>query len=759
MEATAGDQFTVVPLPGAAWSVLSPVVVRTTGLPADLLEQLTWATPVDDEELFHAELHRTSKVLVQIAGLDLFREALAWQNQNVYSILDSYVRTGQEPQRRSRKRQREYALARYLARYCGKTETIGFFGPIGWGTLTGAPGHIAQQPGAALVGRRQTVAEAWAVRRLATVLAADPEIARWLPLRLPSHYAIRDGALYRPRSAPKPLSETELAVLSRCDGELPRLRVTEQVANALGLDRAEVEAGVTDLIRRRWLVAGANIPLDPSSVTVLNARIAAIGDKAARERAETLVAPFFAALGELAVAGGNAEAVTAAQAALERTFQEIAGTNAKRRPGRMYAGRGAAYEDSVRDLSVEFGVDFLARVGEGLRGMLTIAQWLTWRTATVYEEHFRRKWSGGSQRLDTIWFDILHDLLGSRRKPMDDVLAEFRQRWGQLVTELHASASGWTFDPVEFEAAAERLFAAPGPGWPGATIHSPDFQLVSHSPDGVRTGDYDVVLGEFHLAMPTVTGPIFERSLSDGYPISRFLQSRLGRGVVPMFPDSWPRNTGRTVLGMPVSGDLCFAFTDVEGAPLDTIPITAIEVGVADGAIFVELPGGNRLTFGDFFSFFLSLMVVDAWKGISTDAHSPRISIGRMTIARESWRVDIAGQPFIRKASEFESYRAVLRWHRSLGCPERVYVKLAGEVKPFYVDFGSPILVLSFLAVLRGALKRSNASTELTLSEALPDPAQAWVVDDAGSNYFGEVRMAVLIDQAGNPPADPSRSD
>lgn len=754
MESTAGADFTLTPLPGATnWSVLSPVVVRTTGLPADLLEQLTWATPVDGEAPFYEEIHRTSKVLVEITGLNLFREALAWQNQNIYSILDSYARTGQEPERRSRKRQREYALARYLARYCGKTETIGFFGPVGWGTLTDSSGHVAQRPGGALLSERRTVAEAWAVRRIAAALAADPEIARWLPVRVRSHYSIRDGALHRPYASPSPLSELELAVLDSCDGQCPRTRVTQQVAVALDINQDVAEACVTDLIGRRVLVAGANLPLDPSSAAVLDARIAAIGDEAARRRAADMVAPFFAALRDLAVAGGDPESVTAAQTTLGQVFREVAGGDEQRRPGRMYAGRGLAYDDCLRDLSVDFGADFLARVSEGMRGMLTIAQWLTWQTATVYEAHLRRKWSGETHRLDTVWFDLLHDFLGSAPKPMDDVLAEFRARWRQLVTELHASASGWTFDPGEFQEAAERLFAAPSLGWPGGAIHSPDFQLVSHSPDGVRTDDYDVVLGEFHLGMPTITGPIFEPSLGEDYPLSRYLQSRLGRSVVPVFPDWWPRNTGRTVLGLPVPGDLSFAFSDVDGAPSDTIPLTAIEVGVDDGAVFVELPDRRRLAFGDFFSFFLSLMVVDAWKGTSAEAHTPRISVGRFILTRESWRVDVAGQPFTRKASEYESYQAVNQWRRSLGCPDRVYVKLSSEVKPLYVDFGSPILVLSFLAMLRGALKRPNSSTEITLSEALPTPAQAWVVDKAGRTYFGEVRMALLAGQTNPSPA------
>jgi hypothetical protein len=757
-EAKPAPEFAVTSLPDAAgWCVLSPVMVRTTGLPVNLLDELTWSAPADDEGLFHAELHRTSQALARITNLDLFREALAWQSPNVFSILDSYARTAAEPGRNSKKRQRDYGLARYLARYCGKTETIGFFGPSGWASLTGAAGHIDQRPGDQLISRRHTVAEAWAVRKLAGKLAADPEIAPWLPVRRRSHHAVRDGALYLPRLAPSPLSELEQAVLDCCDGERPRLRVTEQVAAALDLDRELVEACITDLIRRRCLVAGANLPLLPSSAAVLDARIAAIGDEPTRQRAAAMVAPFLAALRDLGEAAGDAETVTKAQATLGSVFSELVGTDGQRRGGRMYAGRGVAYEDCLRDLDIDFGTDFLARVSAGMRGILIIAQWLTWQAAAAYEAHFQQSWSGRTQRLDLVWFEILGQFFGAKPKPMDAVLAEFQLRWRGLVAELYAASGGWEFDQAEFDAAAERLFPSPGHGWPGAAVHCPDLQLVARSPEAARAGDYDVILSEIHITWATPTGPIFEWSLAENnndYPVSRFLRSRTGRAVLPVFPDTWPRNTGRVMPTLPMPGDICFAFEDVEGAPRNTIPITAIEVGVADGAVFVELPDESRLSFGEFFSHLLSTVVIDAWKSTATGSHTPRISVGRFTISRQTWRIDVAGESFTKPSREFELYRAVQRWRRSLGLPDRVYVKLPGEVKPLYLDFDSPVLVLSFLAVVRSALTKPNSPTEIVVSEALPEPNKAWVDGQAGNRYLGEIRLLLFRDE----PRDAAKS-
>jgi hypothetical protein len=106
--------------------------------------------------------------------------------------------------------------------------------------------------------------------------------------------------------------------------------------------------------------------------------------------------------------------------------------------------------------------------------------------------------------------------------------------------------------------------------------------------------------------------------------------------------------------------------------------------------------------------------------------------------------LDIAGQAFLTARGEFESYREVEAWRRALGLPDQVYAKLGGEVKPVYLDFRSPISVLSFLAAARAVPRGAKAPTTVTLSEALPGPDQAWIRDAHGGRYFGEIRMAVV---------------
>jgi hypothetical protein len=737
----------MTPLGGGPWRILSPVVVRTTGLPVAPLIALAaeGADPAADPEVFESELRRTSAVLAAEVAGETFREALAWQNPGALAMADSFAgRVGATDGRRDAKqRKREYRLARYLARYSGKTETIGFFGPVGFAHLTSGPGHIEQRPGTALLGARRTFAEPWAVRALGAGLGEDPAIAPWLPLRLRAHHSVRDGSLYRPRTAPVELTDLEQAVLALCDGHRPRCDVIEAAARGAGVAVDAVEALVADLERRRFLVADANLPLGPDCVSVLRDRLAAIRDPGAAAAAEARTRPFLDCLAALGRAAGDTAAVASAQADLAAAFEQAAGVPSARRAGQTYAGRGLAYEECLRDLDIDLGADFAVRIGERLAGVLAICQWLTWTTAAAYADHFRAAWSAGTRTLDSVWFDVLAAFLGTGPRPMDAVLGEFHVRWGRLIEDLHSATGSWDFGTEQFLTAVQRRFSSPGPGWRAAAVHSPDLQIVAHTPDGADSGDYTVVLGEIHIGVPTITGPVFEWPFDDART-SRFLRDLLGPACVPAFPDTWPRNTGRTAPDEAMPGDLCFAFTDVQGAPDGTVAVTDLTVGVLDGEPVVVLPDGVRVAFAEFFSFFLSATVLDAWKGVTDGPHTPRISVDGLVLTRETWRVDLAGQAFLTTRGEYDSYREVEAWRRALGLPDRVYAKLGSEVKPVYLDFRSPISVLSFLAAARAVPRGTKVPTTVTFSEALPGPDQAWIRDAQGGRYFGEIRMAVL---------------
>ncbi|MGH3381138.1 MAG: lantibiotic dehydratase, partial [Actinoallomurus sp.] len=280
-----------VPLPGSGWRIWRDALIRSAGFPAEGLDRFTapeCARTADaylDGRTGLAELQAAHDEATTAAGHHaeaiaadpLFREALTWQNPAAATILDHLTRpetpaAGKSARRRRQKRRaREDTVARYWQRYCGKNDTIGFFGPVTWATLDPAAPALTLTCGDHLTRSRQVHYEFWLLEAYAAHLAADPLIRPWLPVRLQPHLTVRDGHVLRPDGPPLPLTPAEAHVLSRCDG-----RPATDIADTPTLQ---------DLAERAIITWGIDLPYNPAAEDALRTALTAIRDPAARDRA------------------------------------------------------------------------------------------------------------------------------------------------------------------------------------------------------------------------------------------------------------------------------------------------------------------------------------------------------------------------------------------------------------------------------------------------------------------------------------------
>ncbi|GAA4003156.1 hypothetical protein GCM10022247_24990 [Allokutzneria multivorans] len=122
----------------------------------------------------------------------------------------------------------------------------------------------------------------------------------------------------------------------------------------------------------------------------------------------------------------------------------------------------------------------------------------------------------------------------------------------------------------------------------------------------------------------------------------------------------------------------------------------------------------------------------------ASGSHAPRAAVGRVVTRRAAWHTTIAESGLADVVGPKERYFAARRWRAELGLPERVFVALADDSKPLYVDFTSPI----FTAVLCTALRAcSDHGIAVTITEALPGPEHAWARDAQGRRYVSELRI------------------
>ncbi|WP_409074531.1 thioesterase domain-containing protein [Micromonospora chalcea] len=756
-----------VPLGDTGWSVWRDAVLRTTGFPADGLELFSApraATAADEllatgagadrfDKEFEEALRSGAQRFSALAADPLLREAVTWQNRGALVAFDGLVRGGAEAARNVRRRDRERALLKYWQRYCGKNETVGFFGPSCWVTVDPAQPEVARvNPGDRLTRRRWVWFESWALTAYADRIGADLAVRRWWPPMLRPHLAVRDRAVLRPGRPPLTLTPVEAGLLRAADGRRP---AADLVADpAIGLRRPEDGYALLDrLVERELITWDAALPVSPDAERVLADRIEAIGDEPARAAARAGFDRLRAARDEVAAAAGDAERLRAALDALDATFTELTGVPAVRRAGQMYAGRTVCYEDSARDLDVVFGAPLLAELAAPLDVLLRAARWLANALARAYLDVLRglyeelRAESGGPVPLADLWFLAQGMFWGDGERPVDAVAAEFAARWSGLFG-LDTLPGGTTDVRLRAADLADRIdavFPGAGPEWSNAAIHSPDLQICATDADALRRGDYTVVLGELHAAWSSFDCAVFTPSYPDVERLRDALAADLGqRRVRLLFPADWPRRTSRTAESLTGPTDRHLAFLDAPGAdPARVLPTVDLVVDDVDGELVATASDGQRWPLTEIFAEPFSAHAVDGFKLVAAAPYTPRITVDRLVLARQTWRTTVGDSGLAVSNGERERFLAVRDWRRRLGLPEQVYVKFGTETKPCFVDLSAPAFATTLCAMARAARVDGGDDVSFTVSEMLPAPEQAWVPDGQGRRYFSELRLHI----------------
>ena len=762
-----------VPLGDTAWSVWRDAILRTTGFPADGLDLFTAprAAAAADELLttgagedrfdkeFDEAVRGAAERISDLAADPLLREAVTWQNRGALVALDGLARGGADATRNVRRRDRERALLKYWQRYCGKNETVGFFGPSCWVTVDpDQPETVRTRPGERLTRRRWVWFESWALSAYAERVGADLTVRRWWPPVLRPHLAVRDRTVLRPGRPPLTLNPVEAARLAAADG---RRCAADLVADpAIGLRRPEDGYALLDRLVERELISwDAALPVSPDAEAVLADRIEAIGDEAARSAARAGFDRLRAARDAVAEAAGDPVRLRAALDALDATFTELTGVPAVRRAGQMYAGRTICYEDSARDLDVVFGAPLLAELAAPLDVLLRAARWMGNALAEAYDEVFRglyeelRAEAGtGPVALADLWFLAQGLFWGGGERPVDAVAADFAARWAGLFG-LDALPPGTTDVRLRAADLADRVDAAfPGarPTWSNSVMHSPDLQICATDAAALARGEYTVVLGELHAAWSSFDCAVFTPSHPDVERLRAALAEDMGeRRVRLLFPAEWPRRTSRTAESLTGPTDRHLAFQDAPGAePARVLPTVDLTVTEVDGRLVATASDGQRWPLTEVFAELLSAHAVDGFKLVAAAPYTPRITLDRLVVARQTWRTTVGESGLATATGERQRFLAVRAWRRRLSLPEQVYVKLGTETKPCFVDLASPAFANMFCAMVRAARVDGGDGVSLTVSEMLPTTDQAWVPDGAGRRYFSELRLH-LVDTQG----------
>ncbi|MFJ6836213.1 lantibiotic dehydratase [Streptomyces sp. NPDC091209] len=762
------DEHATVLLPGGGWRLWEQFALRGPGFPADGVLRLAppgLAQAADKfgpgtelsgpqwqafaEDLATAAVD-TARYLQGIAAQPRFQAALAWQNPAVLRTgIAPFLRwTPSADSRSSMPRQREELVAHYWQRFCVKNDTIGFFGPVGWGRWDPSePGGVLVDPGTGLLAAQEVYFSGWAIDALAKVLAADSALMRWIPPRRVSFVRCADGTARVPGRPAQQVAARDLAVLERCDGT----RHLNAIAAELALSEDEAADIVRGLVTHRWVQWRLEVPADTHPDRALRRILERVPDEAVRERALERLAVLERGRDAVRAAGTDATALTAAIGALEADFAALTDSEAQRAKGERTAPcRGLVYSDARRAATATLGAGLLAHL-EPLQLCLTAARWMTNRFAeavrarlhTVYE---RLRATGEPVDLATLWLHTLPSPHPDAGDLVDAVQAELRAKWARIL-DVPPGVRRVRLTTAELAEGVRREFDEPGDGWSLARYISPDVLVVADDEDALARGDVRLVLGEMHCALNTMGASLFVHQHPDRDELlAETTRDFPGPRLLPMLPKELPlkwSTRSRPSLDRPQ--DHYVALVDQTGDPHRPRTAASADVRVEDraGRLTAVLPDGTAYDVLDAYANTLTQRVMDRFTLRPEGEHTPRITVDRMTLARETWQLPVSDVDFADEKTEAARFVRARHWQLRHELPRFVFVVSPTEPRPFYVDFDSPVYV-TILAKAARRLARKDPGARLKVSEMLPTPEQAWLTDDEGRRHTSELRFVAV---------------
>ena len=563
---------------------------------------------------------------------------------------------------------------------------------------------------------------------------------------------------YQPQRKEMLLSEEEAAVMRQCDGR----RTAREVAAALRKEggeggEREVFALLEKLVRAGLIAWRLEVAPQLYPERELRERLERIGEKGLRERCVGALEELVEGRERVARAAGKVEELEQALEGLEKSFTRLTGESATRRGGQTYAGRTLVYEDCRRDCEVEMGSRLLEDLAQPLGILFDAARWATAEVGRVMREKMRACWAELKQEergeidchlfseyvISTVWAP------GKRCTIFDEAVERFQEMWVRVLGRPCQSSLGNLAYPVEeVRGRAASIFPAGEAGWSLGRYVSPDLMIAAGSVEAIRRGDYLGILGEIHSGNSIAT---FQRLHGN---MNELLQATHGDSchetvVMRQRPRSmWIARMDNAFV---LPHHWRYQFGDDPPNHPQCRPLPAGMLVARDTGSSVEVQARDGSIRFDALELFAGPLLDGATLLLSEFrprlAHMPRLTLGKLVIAREEWNVVAKDMEFLREADRTQQFLEVRAWGRSLGMPRRVFVKSPVERKPWLLDFDSPMLTAIFVAQMHKVEEGT-----VKIAEMIPELNDLWLIDGEGQRFTSELRLVARHDSSLPPP-------
>lgn len=705
---------------------------------------------------------QTSRVIREVLSFDSFREAFIWQNRHAYNRVErSFARKSSESDSRNTDQRRdEELIASYLQRYCVKNDTIGFFGPVGWARFVDEGPSLTCVPGVKQLATRNVYFENWCIESLANEIAKRKAIRPWIiPVRMP-FLRVESLSLYHPLFGSTKLSVDHAAILKACNGTKTARDISREIIrspHATLSDETQVYTLLEKMAAQGLIFWNFNVPVEAYPERTLRRLLNGVEDEQARLPALAALSELESARAAVASAAGDPEMLDRTLGELESVFARLTGKASTRSGGKTYAARTLVYEDCRRDNEVEIGPGILDALAPPLSLLLTSARWYTYEFAQLYRKKFKEIYANLIQKApdatveaSQFWMEALPYFFGDQSHYGNTLEADFQARWEEILSVPYQE-SRVQYTVERLRPLIHSAFAAPGPGWLSARYHCPDVMIAATGLDAIQRGDYQLVMGEIHLGGSTLGGSTFVEQHPSPSDLIRYTEADLpGKKALPMTPKDFPGLTARTnyVLISPDDFRIEFTRDSFVTDRSKALPIASLVIEERENDLIVcTRDGQHEFDLIEVVGGMLQGKVVNSFSVQSPHPHIPRITIGELIICRETWQFAPDDLKFAFEKDGADRFLAARRWARSHSMPRFVFVKVPVEVKPFYVDFSSPIYVDILSRMARRTAEANSAEATVKITEMLPTPDLTWLPDAQGKLYTSELRI-IAVDLA-----------
>lgn len=706
-------------------------------------------------ESFDRDMEAIRSKLRATAGEPRFREATIWQSRDALHLgMDRYLANPSSAMNQ-KAQVREELIANYLQRYCTKNDSIGFFGPIGWASWTDDGPAISLRTGSGLIAWREVFFEGWCINALANAIGSRAAYRPWLAPRRHPTVHVHGNELHLPGQAVSRLDDAQAAVLAACDGQQTASRIARTLINEAGILSSEQQVFdmLEDFVARGWITWKLEVSWSPHPERALRRRLESIEESGLRAQALAMLDAMEAARGEILHAAGDPKSLDRAMQELESLFARFTGIEATRGGGEFYAGRSIVYQDCRRDIELTFGPELLQRL-RPMTLLLHSARWYTRETRKNCVRAFDALYAqmGGS---DASTVDASSFMLAAQakiREAVGDAQAELRARWLDIF-ELPEGPSRVQYHDDILRPRVLETFRTEGPAWQLARHASPDILIAARDEQAISRGEYQIVIGELHLARNSLDQSAFFTVHPDPENLIDWMTHDLSEPILlPAYPTDWTNKTwsifgqrGNMMVTPRHAEFFAFAPSMPCTPPARTTGIGSFVVAREGGELWLRARDGRtRYELVDALGAALTRAIVQTFQILPPMRHRPRITIDDVIVQREAWSLRPDEFDFVDVKNPQERFLRARRWARERALPACVFVKANVELKPFYVDLESPTFIDSLARVVRRCQSSESAESYITISEMLPSPEQSWLRDGEGTRYTCELRMVTV---------------